>query len=846
MADRKSPRSSSRPRPPSTGTAAPKSARSAPALTTRWAAILLAVLVVAFFHEVMIEGRTFVAPDATAPAGFVRVGEQALWQEHTYPLWNPLVFLGMPSFGSGAYNPLIYPPDWPLGLVQKVVPLPDQTWLVLYYFLGALFLFLLAREWGASAEGALIGAAAFVFAPNLVAVGTHGHGSQLVDSAYTPLLLWLASRWMRRGGIQHLAWLGLAGGFQLLRGHVQICFYTWLAVALYAVVECVIQLRGPASDAGAVPDGAAPARGVAIARLAGIGLAAALAFGVAGFYSLPLRDYARYSIRGGGAGGGVGLDYATAWSLAPYELPEIIIPGWVGFGGATYWGAMPFTDYPNAYLGIVAVVLLLPAVLAWPARPAGPAGSRRPSLAGAPRVFAALLALLALLVAFGSHFPLYRLLYDHLPLFNKFRVPVMILLLLQVAVALGAAWGWSAVLEAGGAKGVRGPRLNRVLLGAAAVLAAALLVGLVAREAWHDQYVRRAFELKGTTLRFDRAPFGAQAAEAAWAECYGSFIRAAMIGLAAVAIAWIARGGRFRTLASGVLLVLLLIELWPVSARVMSSVIGERVAQAQDVGRDDTIDFLQKAGPPGSFRILPLDEFQSNRFATFGIASLGGYHAAKPQLVQDLFTRRLQDNAYWMQLLNIRYVVSAEPYPQLPPMLRIVHEGAAQVLEFGAALPRVTVVGQYRVMSPPQAILDTVAGGRFNSATVTFLEEDPHLTLGPVEGARATIDSYRLNDVALTVDTPGPALVRLADLWYPDWIATVDGRPAPILKADYLLRAVAVTTGRHHVEFHYRSKAVYHGLVLTIVSLIVVLAGIGGGSLRGWKRAAGPGRAGEA
>ena len=64
-------------------------------------------------------GKTFVSPDATAPAGFVRIGEQSLWQEHVYPLWNPYVFLGMPSFGSGAYNPLIYPPDWPLALLAE-------------------------------------------------------------------------------------------------------------------------------------------------------------------------------------------------------------------------------------------------------------------------------------------------------------------------------------------------------------------------------------------------------------------------------------------------------------------------------------------------------------------------------------------------------------------------------------------------------------------------------------------------------------------------------------------------------------------------------------------------------
>ena len=216
-------------------------------LTTAWVAVLLALVTVLFFHEVSLGGKTFVSPDASAPAGFVRIGEQSLYQQHVYPLWNPFVFLGMPSFGSGAYNPLIYPPDWPLALVAKVVPLPDMTWLLLYYFLGALFFFLLAREMGARPEGALLGSLAFVFAPNLVAVGAHGHGSQLVDSAYLPLLVWLAARWMRKGQLADLGWLALAGGFQFLRGHVQICFYTWMAVGLYALVEVAAALREPAA-----------------------------------------------------------------------------------------------------------------------------------------------------------------------------------------------------------------------------------------------------------------------------------------------------------------------------------------------------------------------------------------------------------------------------------------------------------------------------------------------------------------------------------------------------------------------------------------------------------------------
>jgi hypothetical protein len=232
--------------------------------------------------------------------------------------------------------------------------------LLLYYFLGGLFFFLLAREWGARREGALLGAVAFVFAPNLVAVGSHGHGSQLVNSAYIPLLLWLTARWLRRGGLDHLGWLALAGGFQMLRGHAQIAFYTWLAVGLYVLVDLIADLPSKPDPSGEPK----PAIGVRLARAAGVAGAMGVAFAIAGFYNLPLRDYSHYSIRGGGADGGVGMDYATAWSLAGRELPTIVIPGAVGFGGPTYWGTMPFTDYPNAYVGMITVHRLA-GLLAW-------------------------------------------------------------------------------------------------------------------------------------------------------------------------------------------------------------------------------------------------------------------------------------------------------------------------------------------------------------------------------------------------------------------------------------------------------------------------------------------------
>jgi hypothetical protein len=751
-----------------------------------WASLAFLFVLCVVFRQVIFGGLTFVSPDATSPLGFVRVGEQAL-RAGQYPLWNPYVFTGMPSFASGAYNPLIYPPDWPVALVQKVLPLPGVSWMLLYYFLAGLGTYLLARYWGASHAAAIVAGVAFMATPNLVANGAHGHGSQMVNEAYLPWMLWLASRLWKDGRWSDTATLALLVGFQLLRGHVQIAYYGWLAIGLYSLFE--FARRVPA------PGGAREVGG----RVFQLAVALVLGFALSSFFALPIREYAQYSIRGDANGGGVTYQYATSWSLGLIETLTFLVPGALGFGGATYWGSMPFTDFPN-YMGLAILLCAFLAVAA---------GKRRFEVS-----FLLVLSVFALLVAFGRNSVVYNFLFEHMPYFNKFRVPVMILILLQLAVAVLAALGLTAVAEA--AKDpAQGPRMRMwtgLLLGLTAL---AFLTGAMG-DWWREAYTRAASA--------GRPGMTPPAIDAGYRSMTSDLVRVTLLAMVALgALFTMLRGWIKPGVAIALVGVVTLFDLLPIDTRLMADVIGPQTVLTAAGERDDVVDFLVGQKKQGEFRVFPVREFQSNRYAGFGIASLGGYHAAKPRLYQSFLDadsgRAVQSPIAW-RLLNVRYIV----YPGLlPPTMGLTEVFRGQqdvVYEFPGALPRATLVPSFRVVPHEQQVA-LFADPTSDPASVTLLSEDPGIK--PVPGGTVTIDDYGLNRVKLTTDTPGPSILRLADLSFPGWKVTIDGKPAKGLTADYLVRAVAVPAGKHAVVWEFHDPAFELGLRISIGAFLLIL-----------------------
>ncbi|HKQ18917.1 MAG TPA: hypothetical protein VJW75_04145, partial [Candidatus Eisenbacteria bacterium] len=575
------------------------------------AAYGIAVLAVLVFFYPLVFGRVFISPDSVAPAGFAKIAMQALQERGVYALWNPYHFLGMPSFGSLAFVPFAYPLDPLFGFLNATLRFPDLTWLLAHYLLLAVSMVALLRALGTGPDAAALGAAAFSLTPNLVAVGAFGHGSQIMTAAYLPLLLLLFDRFARRGSLVALAGFALAAAFQLLRSHVQIVFYTWLALGLYALVLAIDASRGGR-------------RREAVRAFLGLAVGLALGFGMSSFLYMPVHEYAKLSVRSAAEGSGAGFEYATSWSFHPQEMLTFLIPSMFGFGGRTYWGTMPFTDYPN-YMGIVPLALAV----------FGAVRAR-----GAVRAYLVALAMAALLVSFGKHLkPLYSLLYDHLPYFNKFRVPVMILVLVQFAVAALAALGletaWRGAGDAGGAGKGRGGKGRREggakgLDPGAGWIRGAIYAGLgaIGVVLVIQLFSGSILAVASTARQWMNPQSARQALDLATVDALKSGI---LLAAGCAVIAFHLRGRLTRMAAALLLIGITAVDLWPVDRRIIDPLLASPKEYADNFTETPEVAFLRSDST--QFRVLP-SRWDDSRLAAYGVSSVLGYHPAKPRLYQ--------------------------------------------------------------------------------------------------------------------------------------------------------------------------------------------------------------------
>lgn len=699
------------------------------------------------------------------------------------PFWTPNVFAGSPQLADP--QSLIFSP--PFALIALLNPTPSFRWsdgaVLGTLLLGAFSLVLLFRDRSWHPAGAVVAALAFAFGAS--AAWRVQHIGQVLSLAYFAITLLLLSRALERSSLLYGFAAGIVAGFMVL-GRDQVALlavYVLVGLVVAAILMAERPLRALRTSIGPLLAG----------TLGGI-LVATVPILLTAFLA---QESNRPEIDLLGAGRG---------SLHPAALLTGLIANLYGAAGPleNFWGPPspaweqrfgPLDLYlarnmSQLYLGFLPMLLILTV------------GLVRGGLLRREIRALSVAALLMLIYALGRYTPGFRLIFEALPGISFYRRPADALFILGALLAILGGYLTHLVMTDTDPPGRPWQRLLELLL----------LLGAFALAVW----------LAWTVGRLGVAGLGLVMA-----------LLCAMLSIGALAAA---RGLALRgsTLAATIVIAATLtIDLSVNNGPSESTALPSQNYDVLRAGSsNETIALLKRetartAAPdrrdrielaaidfhwPNASLVHGLDNtlgYNPLRLGLYSKATGAGDHVALPD--QRSFSKLMPGyRSLLADMLGLRFIATGVPAQQIDKALKpgdlvqIARTRDAYVYENPRALPRALFVTQAR-----RADFDAIlASGQwpadFDPKTTVLLDREPPPLPGPAQPGSVRILDYGTTEVRLEADAPGGGYVVLNDVWHHWWQAELDGKPAPILRANVLFRAVAVPPGRSTIRFVFR------------------------------------------
>jgi Predicted membrane protein len=711
------------------------------------------------------------------------------------PGWNPFQGVGFPIFANPLYG-VFYPPNWLTLLAPPAWVASLLTWLDFAHLVwGGVGMFLLARRLVRSPVAACVAALAWSLAGYNTSQWTAG--LRMVAGAWVPwaavghLALLDSLRSGRRGWLTGVLKAALPTAFGLLAGEV---FVTMMGVGFALATTAAAAVLERRRD---------PVHARLRARWLGVfALAPALAAGVAAVTLVPA-----YALKGSTERAApLSRADAEGCSLHPARLVEFVAPDSMGnsegFQPAARWIAEPGLDHiplsHSLYMGASVIALVL-------------AGF------GRRRILASVLGALgggALVLALGKYLPVHAVFRLVVFPFSYMRFPEKYTVVLVACFALLAALGTLRVLTA-----ERQPwRRVVVLLGIILVLA--LLARFLFPGRWAGQVTRGT--LAGGLAVAGVLTVQFLAARGAW---LAPVLLIAIVGLDLAAATWPLQAFAPRRLAT-------------VSASAAPAVLADspgrgeppRLYRADNVLR--YVGQFAPALPPELGELWLLQTFITNTANNWGIATLPGYDAAIPAAFDRIWKSGLHAGQSVLRLLGARYVLLPVDDPRDPKEKRTGIEPmldplpGTRLYRVPRTLPRVFLVGRAPVADDATVLRRILEPAVIAGSTAWLAPESGVQPLvGPADSppGTCTLDSYSSNRLQASCRVQRPALAVFVEQYDKGWHATLDGQPAPILRANLIMRALAVGPGEHRIVMEFRTPGLRVGAVVTLLSLMLLL-----------------------
>ncbi len=810
--------------------------------------LFIFILFLVFLYPLYFGGKTFQSGDILATTA-----NQSYITNHGdgFTLWDPLIFCGMPAYALGTA------PTW-FNIIYTILATVRNTFASLFsvqYTMWSFYLillgissFLFMRYLTKNTLVSLFTAVATAFSTGLIVFLYIGHVTKLSALCMYPLLFLLLLRFQEK--IRLIDFLILIITLQLFiqSFHVQIIFYGLFAVAIYFIY---FFLRSLINKDKGLRNGTLKSMGVFI-------VATVIALLIQSDNLTQIYEYTPYSTRGSkgilekttGKTEQTESDYYqyhTNWSFSPEEVATFVIPSFYGFGNSTYkgsltngravevntyFGQMPFVDVAM-YMGVLVFFLALFAIYTrW----------KEPFVR-----FLAILSGIALLISFGKNFPvLFDLLFYNLPYFDKFRVPSMILVLVQLSLPVLAGLGVMKILSL---REERDEKIIKLIKNTAIVFTVILIVSLLFNGSITSWFTERINDYANSISSSQQRLAQQFRALAGYSSDMFTtdFLMAFVFLLAAFWGAFMYIRGRLsKDIFVIGIIVLTLIDLWRIDSR--GAIYHENPDVKNLFDTPDYITVIKNQKDKEPFRILNLKQDgsmgsinnNSNFNAYFLLEDFYGYSGIKPRSYQDIIDVVGPVNTTIWRMLNVKYIVADRPLP-FAGFKEILNNSKTFVYENKKVLPRVYFVDTVE-SKPDIEVLRSAKENGFDPKEIAYVNENTPKVNMPDSTAKVNITEYKDEILTADVKATGNNFLFFGDTYISGkadyklfkiptgWKAYIDGNQTEMYKVNHGFMGIVVPSGNHKVEFRYAppsffiSKYISLSLSsLTVGGLIIIL-----------------------
>ncbi|MBM3264247.1 MAG: YfhO family protein [candidate division Zixibacteria bacterium] len=771
--------------------------------------VVLFIMVALVFDHLVSLGWVLYSGDVWMQYYPAKFYTYLLMKQGHLPLWTPNLSFGYPFFAE-AQAGVLYPLH--LALLPFSPTASFTLSVVLRYIIGGLFMFLYVRHLTQNRWAAFLSGLAFSFSGYMIAQVIHENLENAL--IWLPLTLLFLDKSLCRNNRRALIGAGLCMGISFLAGYFYISLLALTTASVYYVFVHT-NARPPEQPKGS--------RSFLMRLSGGLVLFGCITVGIACVQLLPNYELAQESTRAGG------LDYQTSTqvSVPPFHLICFLFPKFFGHPSdpAFYWGMWKGNFHDLVfYIGILPFLLALAAL-----------SIRRDR----HTLFFGILAILSLGLAMGQFSPLWYI-WNYLPVFSMMRNPARFLSLVIFAGAILAGLGLDTLLKNIPQDAGRRSRYARLLLSGTAVIGVlALIAGplvalarptVIATGQWFiDRFVYnrsihqhpkshyydmldQEFDILAAVTRIDH-PY-----------VYPSVL---LLCVGTAAVLWIVARPKNRGIGPAVIVLAAADLFWfahDYNFTLPPHVYDQKPAYFNVMEKDAGIFRYSSAPLETSLR-----NYDPLLFGQMWVQVKSPLQLQRHvQLIETLrpIMNGLASTTVshpLIDLLNIKYIVTGDSLSGSWAALRLDEGG--KVYENLSVMPRAFITPEARILPSPQEALAVLSDPAFDPRKTVLLEKTP---VFPSPASPTSVDSdsvritgYKPDLVEIEVRSQGGFLV-LTDTWYPGWKAFVDGVEHPILRANYLFRAVPVASGLHRVEFRYEPLTFRVGALISALTLAAV------------------------